>query len=191
MDGWWRYWRGRISPENCLDIVERAKQIPEKEATVGISKSVIDRKVRKSRLRWLQRFDPQFFATFGDMDVLFHDANKAAFGFNLAMFRDIQFTEYHSEDEGKYDWHIDTDWTNSNQYCRKLSMVIQLSDPADYEGGQLQLDVKACKEHPPRDVIQEQGTVIVFPSFLLHRVTPVTSGVRYSLVTWMEGPNFR
>ena len=73
---------------------------------------------------------------------------------------------------------------------RKLSMVIQLSDPKDYEGGILEIH---ANEHypPPPDELKRRGTIVVFPSFLRHRVIPVTKGVRYSLVAWIEGPHFR
>ena len=69
-------------------------------------------------------------------------------------------------------------------------MVIQLSDPKDYEGGILQLYSQRHPE-PPREELQQRGSIIVFPSFLKHRVIPVTRGIRYSLVGWIEGPQFR
>jgi PKHD-type hydroxylase len=72
---------------------------------------------------------------------------------------------------------------------RKLSMTIQLSEPNEYEGGEFEID----PEFGVLDqaVIKQRGTVLVFPSFLRHRVAPVTSGIRRSLVCWAEGPKFR
>jgi PKHD-type hydroxylase len=72
---------------------------------------------------------------------------------------------------------------------RKLSLIIQLTDPSEYEGGDFQFDSDIPQPDPAE--IKQRGTVIVFPSFLRHRVTPVTSGVRRSLVSWVEGPKFR
>ena len=66
-------------------------------------------------------------------------------------------------------------------------MVLQLSRPDEYEGGRLELD----RDQPTKGEFDARGTVIIFPSFLKHRVTQVTRGVRHSLVGWMEGPNFR
>jgi PKHD-type hydroxylase len=74
-----------------------------------------------------------------------------------------------------------------NSPVRKLSMSIQLSDPKDYKGSQLQFwETQKDKNFP-----NSQGTAIIFPSYMLHRVTPLLSGTRYSLVTWVGGPNFK
>ncbi|MDA8015328.1 MAG: 2OG-Fe(II) oxygenase, partial [Gammaproteobacteria bacterium] len=67
--------------------------------------------------------------------------------------------------------------------------VVQLSDADEYEGGDFQMHY--VKAHPPADIIRKRGTVLIFPSLLLHRVTPVTSGVRYSLVGWYVGPSWK
>ena len=103
-------------------------------------------------------------------------------------------TVYNENDKGKYDWHIDTNFFNNNFTQRKLSIVLQLSDPTDYEGGQLELDVHTYGVKLANDFkkyVNQKGTVIVFPSFIRHRVTPVTKGIRKSLITWVTGANFR
>jgi len=69
---------------------------------------------------------------------------------------------------------------------RKLSLVLQLSDPKDYEGGELILHLS----EEPTVVPKKQGYVTIFPSFVLHEVTPVTSGTRHSLVSWISGKPF-
>lgn len=71
---------------------------------------------------------------------------------------------------------------------RKLSLITQLSDPDDYEGGDVLIDVGDVKLF---SASREQGSHTIFPSFLLHEVTPVTRGKRWALVAWMEGPPFR
>jgi PKHD-type hydroxylase len=70
---------------------------------------------------------------------------------------------------------------------RKLSMVLQLSDPKDYEGGDLQINTGGVISTVPK----EKGTISFFPSYLLHRVTPTLSGTRISLVTWLGGNTYR
>ena len=97
---------------------------------------------------------------------------------------DFQFTVYHASEGGHYDWHID--WGLA-QVQRKLSASLQLSDPAQYEGCDLQFQGMRQVEAAPRD----RGAVIVFPSFILHRVTPISSGTRKSLVVWASGPKFK
>ena len=98
----------------------------------------------------------------------------------------MQYTVYSSEEEGHYDWHMDmgTDAT----WNRKLTYSIQMSNPSEYEGGILTLqshgmDTKTAKK--------KKGTMTIFPSFLRHRVTPVTEGTRRSLVGWVGGPAWR
>jgi PKHD-type hydroxylase len=110
--------------------------------------------------------------------------NKDTFNFNLNKIQELQYTEYDESYQGHYDWHTDIGLKYTSQ--RKLSISIQLSDSSEYEGGELQINtgghIKTCKK--------TKGTLIVFPSFLLHRVTPVTKGTRRSLVLWVVGPPF-
>ena len=97
---------------------------------------------------------------------------------------DFQYTKYYGGDQGHYDWHMDLGPNMSN---RKLSCVIQLSDPSDYEGGELEFNLGYTILSVPKG----KGVITFFPSFLLHRVTPVTKGTRISLVTWLCGANLR
>lgn len=106
------------------------------------------------------------------------------FKFDLqGMGEGIQFAEYKAPD-GHYNWHTDT---GDTPIARKLSLTVELSDPSTYEGGYLELNATG----EPQKMSKQQGRIIAFPSHTLHRVTPVTSGVRYSLVVWVTGPPFR
>ena len=95
----------------------------------------------------------------------------------------LQYTVYNG-DGGHYDWHADLGPGLSN---RKLSVVLQLSEGTDYDGGELQINPGGSILSVPKQL----GLLCFFPSFLLHRVTPVTSGKRISLVTWLCGANLR
>lgn len=97
----------------------------------------------------------------------------------------LQYTVYDSAEGGHYDWHVDHGAVTP--VPRKLSLVLQLSDPEDYEGCELQIHAANQIETPPR----ERGTVILFPAYALHRVTPIVSGKRISLVSWVSGPLLR
>lgn len=105
----------------------------------------------------------------------------AGWDFNITNIDDIQIGKYHSN--GFYDWHIDTN--KKEDIPRKLSFSMLLNDCSEFEEGKFEF--KNLDEQP----ILEQGTIIVFPSDLLHRVTPVTKGERISAVTWMRGPKFK
>lgn len=111
-------------------------------------------------------------------------ANGAMFKFDISNLYDrIQFTKYTGAEHGKYKRHMDIGENNIHG-CRKLSISVQLSDPCQYEGGDL-----VIRNYDP--VPKEMGTMCVFPSFLEHEVKPVTFGTRYSLVLWLYGPQFR
>jgi PKHD-type hydroxylase len=114
------------------------------------------------------------------------EANDKSFHVNLDNKSEIQFTEYRSDEDGRYDWHQDVNWNGQEGIDRKLSVTIQLSDESEYEGGNFEFeDIKSSMN------FKAQGTIIIFPSYLRHRVTKVTSGTRRSLVAWFYGPNWK
>lgn len=193
MKQWWQYWQSYFPSSACDKLISQISALPVQVGKIGHGSDnfIEDTSIRSSKIRWLNKLDLNFLSLFNTVEHLFHEANKNAFGFDVVRFSEIQFTEYHATDSGHYSWHIDTSWTSPALYRRKLSMVIQLSDPVEYNGGDFEMDIGECQEVPNPKSIREQGTVIVFPSFLRHRVTPVTAGIRRSLVVWMEGPPFK
>jgi PKHD-type hydroxylase len=190
MNAWWQLWPRFFSPDECQRIVAKGLGLPEATGTIGHGRANRkDENFRRSKLRWFDRNARDMQWLYDKMEYLFHRSNHSAFGFDISYFHELQVTEYSADYEGKYDWHEDTFWILDRKACmhRKLSMVVQLTDPAQYEGGDLEL-----KQQPPEPhKLRTLGSVIVFPSVLQHRVTPVTKGVRYSLVSWIEGPPFR
>lgn len=92
----------------------------------------------------------------------------------------IQIAVYDETQKGHYDWHAD-----APPLTRKLSVSVPLVDPSNYDGGELQFN-----DGGTPSVSQEAGVAVVFPSFVLHRVTPVTRGRRYSMVAWIGGPSW-
>jgi PKHD-type hydroxylase len=124
---------------------------------------------------------------------------KAGWNFDLTMSEHFQFTIYN---QGQYyGWHTDTagelyhdnEWDN---LMRKLSVTVSLSDPEDYEGGVLEFDLRNRGEINTNEIIKckeilPKGSIVVFPSYTWHRVSPVTKGTRLSLVQWNLGPGFK
>ena len=138
---------------------------------------------RRTTISWIRPTNADAHSYFNAIanDVI--KTNSEQWQFDLWGFIDsLQYTVYHEGDE--FSWHIDC---GPKLPPRKLSVSVQLSDPADYEGGDLQLRVSDSVDTAPR----EKGTVCIFPSFVSHRVTPVTKGVRKALVAWVAGPAFR
>lgn len=117
------------------------------------------------------------------LTTLVCDNNKKFFNYDITKIETLQFTYYESEEDGCYKPHVDPlNWNMPHN--RKLSMILQLSDPNEYEGG----DIMLHSSYQPEDIRKEKGYVITFPSHILHEVTPVTRGKRYSLVGWVHGP---
>ena len=120
-----------------------------------------------------------------------NEANTRQFNYEIESYQLVQFARY--RDGGHYGWHRDVNESaiSPNGEMRKLSLTLCLTDPKDYEGGELQFfNGERPEEQRIINDIQDQGSVIVFDSRDWHRVTPVTKGTRYSLVCWSVGPNF-
>jgi PKHD-type hydroxylase len=113
------------------------------------------------------------------------EANEALWQFDLTGILDnIQFTVYH-DGGGHYDWHLDIGPRELS--WRKISLTIQMSEDEDYEGGELEFMLGPRPIKAPRG----KGVVVVFPSYLLHRVTPVSKGTRKSMVLWVGGGRYK
>jgi len=173
-----------ISSEGCDQIIADCQQFPLQEATVGsASGKMVDTSMRNSKIRWVGEFEK--IRSFVTSHVF--KANKV-FGFDIRTIDEVQYTEYYGTDGGHFAWHQDVDWFTENEMHRKLSFVLQLSDPSEYVGGEFQF----INGH--NDILQDfkqKGSILIFPSFMVHRVSPVTQGLRRSLVSWCEGLKWR
>ena len=184
MRNWWELWPEGLPSDYCDALVERARQLPAAEATVDHETDARDTPdLRRSTVRWLDD-DPVLTA---DIMLFARKANRNSFGFDIDEPVGIQFAEYHHTNAGTFGWHQDVNWVDPAPSRRKLSFIAQLSDPSSYEGG----DFEFQGPINPGPELRNKGAVLIFPSFLYHRVTPVTSGIRYSLVSWVVGPNWR
>jgi len=148
--------------------------------------AIADNKIRNSTQRWIA--NDHWLA--GMMAHFIREANRNYFMFDLIGWSDqIQYTDY----EGKgahYKWHCDTNHSVIvPNTVRKLSISLLLSDPNDYEGGEFQ--ILNADNHTMKTFKPELGQAIIFPSYLVHRVRPLKSGRRVSLVGWYGGPAFR
>ena len=127
--------------------------------------------------------------TYGAFIKYVQDINKKSYNFNLStLYENIQYTEYSSDYKGHYGWHMDINGDYPFN-LRKISVSIQLSSPDEYEGGDLEI-FNGTKLDTPFIVPKTRGTICIFPSFLLHRVTPIIKGTRRSLVVWVGGSHF-
>jgi len=138
---------------------------------------------RKSEISWLFPNDDLKWA-FKKIEKIVTELNQNYFQFDLfGMIEGFQFTKY-SAPSDSFKRHIDA---KEGINVRKLSVSVQLSNPKDYVGGDLNL----WSSDTPITANKEQGCLIVFPSYMLHEVTPITEGTRYSLVSWVTGLPFK
>ena len=192
------YFKGALTPKFCDDVIKYSLQKKSELARTGDDKQTLTKK-RKSDVVWLN--DNWIYK---EVHPYVHIANEnAGWNFEWDRSEQIQFTKYKVGQY--YDWHADS-WPKPYEKeglfkgkIRKLSMTCQLTDGSEYEGGELEFDFRNY-EPPLRDEskhvtqckeILPKGSIIVFPSFLWHRVKPITKGIRYSLVLWHLGYPFK
>ncbi len=171
-----------IDPRDCDRLVAAAGDAYVPAALVG---GVASPALRRAGLVWLDEAGAHAWVMAAVVDVV-AKVNRQ-FAFVLDGFEErLQIARYEAADAGHFDWHGDTGG-GPLAARRKLTVVIQLTDPASYAGGVLELN----PDGRIRAADCTQGSATVFPSVTLHRVTPVTGGVRHSLTTWVHGPPLR
>ena len=177
----WIFWDECFSdPE--LDVLQEQAIKADVQAKVGGGNLRLE--TRRTRLNWLL-FDRENDWFYKKISNLIGQVNASFFNYDLSCIAEnSQLANYTAEDNGAYDWHADT----GKGPVRKLSLVMQLSHPTDYEGGDLEL---MPFNNNPVKIPKKRGYIVIFPSWVLHRVSPVTYGSRQSLVQWVNGPEFR
>ena len=176
------YYTNAFSPEECDIIISQLEQLPKQDGLTGGGDS-IKSDYRVSEISWVPASD-NYLWIYDRISQLTLNANKEMWNYDLWGYSDnIQYTNYY-DNGGHYDWHTDLGPMLSN---RKVSCVLQLTDPEELEGGDLQLNNGSGIITPPKG----RGNLTIFSSFVLHRVTPLTKGNRKTLVSWISGPNFR
>lgn len=175
------WWDNCFTPEE-LDILQNKAKNAEIPATVLNGEVGVNSDVRRSNVSWLLN-NPENAWVFSKLAHVGASLNAQFYGFDLTGFGEgLQLTNYDGADTGMYTWHQDY----AALISRKLSLVVQLSDPSEYEGGELQISTG-----PLHVVKKQRGLITAFPSWALHQVTPVTKGTRQSLVAWISGPDFK
>jgi|TARA_R110000796_G_scaffold22109_1_gene64410 PKHD-type hydroxylase len=201
------YFKSAVPSKICDDIIKYGLSQTETMARTGgygdkkLSEQEIKdmKRRRNSDLVWLS--EPWIYK---ELQPYIHMANKnAGWNFEWSRSEPCQFTKYKLNQY--YDWHCDS-WEKpyenkgpDNGKIRKLSMTCQLTDGSEYEGGELEFDFRNYEPHMREEdkhlkkakEVLPKGSIIVFPSFVWHRVKPVTKGTRYSLVMWNLGYPFK
>ena len=179
------YWQGAFTPDECQQIIDlgNAKTLEAGLIRGDNTTPTRDHVTRDSSIAWLEpNADTQWI--YRRVTDIIMDLNARYFGYDLwGLAEQLQFTRYDAPG-GHYGRHVDR---IQGGPIRKLSMTLQLSDPTDYDGGELAIYLGEEPNLMPR----ARGHMTVFPSHALHEVMPVTRGTRHSLVAWVTGKPFR
>jgi PKHD-type hydroxylase len=156
-----------------------------------LNEGTVDKSIRIANLKFYYP-DEQTYWIFEKLNYIIQLNNEQFWNFDLNGYASFQYTEYEASQGGKYDFHADIDYSQRegavDPQTRKLSLSLILSEPGvDFEGGEFQI----LLDREPITCAQAKGSVLLFPSWVIHRVTPVTRGVRKSIVVWVTGPKFR
>jgi PKHD-type hydroxylase len=177
------WWDGGFTEQELNWLQEQAKQAEQRAQAGGVKSDEELKRIRRSQVSWLGK-NQETAWVFEKLGHIASSLNAQYFRFDLTGFGEpIQLTNYDQSEHGMYGWHQDY----NAKVSRKLSLVLQLTDPSQYEGGNLQIITSG----QPQTVRKQRGLVVAFPSYVLHQVTPVTNGNRQSLVAWITGPAFK
>ena len=175
------WYTAQIPTELCDSAVVDFLKVAPKDANMGKDGEVSNHEKRNTTVRFIE--SDHWFTYL--MHGVAHKANTACdWRYELNAHENIQFAEYGLQQH--YDWHVDVFPLAHGISDRKISVVCLLSDPSEFEGGDLELRLYSEYKAP-----LVKGTVIAFPSILEHRVTPVVSGLRRSATVWVSGPRFK
>lgn len=174
-------WKREIFSDYQIEKIKAIGKLLNKErsSTGGRGTDCLD--VRRSFTSWMP-INEHTAWIYQTLTLHINQVNEEFFQFDLEKIEKLQFTHYKSEEQGFYTRHTDPLCWNV-PHNRRLSLSIQLSDPLEYEGGDLELHFS----NNPTIIDREKGMATFFPSHTLHEVTPVTKGERYSLVAWVHG----
>jgi predicted 2-oxoglutarate/Fe(II)-dependent dioxygenase YbiX len=176
------YWHfpDALTSESAKKIIDSLEsQLQGENAQIGSNGGIVNKKIRDVKRITL----PSYRGIGATMVGLGMSANHQAWKFDVTHSNQTDYLKY--DVEGHYHAHVDTFMKPGDTECRKLTVLVFLND--DFEGGRLFLQNGHEKIYPP----QGAGTCLVFPSFMLHGVEPVTKGIRRSVVTWLVGPWFK
>lgn len=177
------WWEGGFTEQELNWLQEKATKADQRAQAGNMKDEAQLMQVRRSQVSWLDKTQDTVWV-YEKLAHIVSSLNAQYYRFDLTGFGEpLQLTNYDQSEHGMYGWHQDY----NAQVSRKLSLVLQLTDPAQYEGGNLQVMTSG----EPNTIRKQRGLIAMFPSYTLHQVTPVTNGSRQSLVAWITGPSFK
>ncbi len=181
----WVMWEQELSADTCEKIIEACSDLESHGATTVGTDGLDPRRI--TQVSWLSIGDEKFSWIRDIVEEYTHKAGEI-FNVDLTELQPIQFTEYNYVGS-HYDMHHDVEWDNQRGNHRKVSLVLQLSDSEDYEGGDFKFHEHISS--PDSEALRKRGTIIAFLSYNPHCVEPIITGQRKSLVAWHLGPRWK
>ena len=178
-------WEHGFSDEDIEEIISLGELMEFSKGKIGGSDGIEDNEIRNTDITFIDPSEQSHWL-YRRMTELCAKINFDKFNFELNNFQPLQYAKY--KVDGHYDWHMDSG-PNLPEH-RKLSFILGLTDPDDYEGGVLELNFTGNIKNAHEMKIKK-GHLIAFPSYIPHRVTKVTEGERLTLVGWAVGPKFK
>lgn len=176
-----------FNDEELARIYAGVANIPFINAGVGES-SEAAKEIRISKIKWVPKTQEWEWLYIKLMNMII-EANSKLWQFDLhTMTDDIQYTEYYASEGGHYNWHQDIG--PGSLSTRKVSITVQLAGPDEYTGGDLEYWRGGTLDNVER-APKGKGVVFIFPSYMMHRVTKVETGVRRSFVLWVGGEHYK
>ena len=175
-----------FTPQECNDIIRVAYGFKKEDAKItDTTTEKFENTYRNGAVRWLDSDHPDTHWIYRKLTDYVKLVNEKYYKWDLDYIENLQFTTY-DDLADKYDKHFDHIWDTGGY--RKLSFSLQLTDASLYSGADLEL----YHDNVNKTIAERAlGSMTFFPSFMLHKVTPLTRGKRYSLVGWVNGPPFR
>jgi len=172
-----------LSKNQCVKLM---RYLERNEPTISELAGNYDNNIMNKEVRDNQEVKINDEKLNNKLKMLFELANHSIFKYNIKELESVKLLKYGVG--GKYKWH--TDCGAKETSTRKLTAIVQLSDETNYEGGDLEFGITDETGKNNYTAKRTRGSITIFPAFLSHRVTPITQGTRYSLITWMNGDCF-
>lgn len=193
----WYWFKEGLTKDEVKKIINLASELPiERASTINQNGDAVPDSdpngVRSSMVKWIPQHG-QWAWLYTKLLAFAKEANDSLWNFDLITAPEsIQYTEYYAHENGHYDWHQDIG-PGDLPSRRKVSITIQLSDSEEYEGGELQITTggDTSNDWGATTCPRGSGVAVLFPSYLMHRVSPVTKGTRRSLVLWVGGAHYK
>jgi PKHD-type hydroxylase len=188
-------WQNSFTTEELDKIIAYCDSVgTERAKIIGTDENDIPaiEKKRRSDIKFHPRNENTAWI-FDRLNRIIGQINNEFYNFDLNGFVAFQYASYNSVEKGTFHWHMDMHLDRKTLppgmiEPRKLSLSLLLNEPTEFRGGEFQINLG--DESQTETIEFDRGTMVAFPSYIIHRVAPVYEGIKKALVVWVTGPKF-